>query len=78
MVIENVAFVAVPADAHVGDVVEWSNKDFVAHTATARDGSFDVNILPGKSVNTMLRRPGRIAFYCRYHPAMTGELNVSP
>jgi plastocyanin len=25
--------------AHVGDTVEWVNADFVAHTATSRDGA---------------------------------------
>jgi plastocyanin len=24
--------------AQVGDTIEWTNADFVAHTATARDG----------------------------------------
>jgi plastocyanin len=24
--------------AHVGDTIEWANADFIAHTATARNG----------------------------------------
>lgn len=75
--VENVAFGDLPADAQVGDVVEWANKDFVAHTATARDGSFDVNLMPGKSGRIVLKHPGKIAFYCRYHPTMTGEITVA-
>jgi plastocyanin len=78
ILLENVAFGEMPKDARVGDAVEWSNKDFVAHTATARDGSFDLELPPGKSARAVLKRPGAIAFYCRYHPAMTEEITVAP
>jgi len=78
MALENVAFGPAPADARVGDVVDWVNKDFVAHTATARDGSFDIELPPGKTVALTLRRAGSIAFYCRYHPNMTGAITVAP
>jgi len=78
VVIQNVAFGEVPAGAQVGDTIEWTNKDFVAHTATARDGSFDVELPPEKSVHTVLRHAGGIKFYCRYHPTMAGEIIVAP
>jgi len=78
ILVENLGFSEMPKDARVGDTVEWSNKDFVAHTATARDGSFDLELPPGKSARAVLKRPGAIAFYCRYHPAMTGEITVAP
>lgn len=76
--IENMVFRDVPAAAHVGDVVEWSNEDFVAHTATARDHGFDAVIPPGKTGRTVLRIPGKVRFFCRFHPTMTGEIDVSP
>jgi plastocyanin len=41
---EKLGFVPVEISAHVGDTIEWVNSDFVAHTATARDGSWDVLI----------------------------------
>jgi plastocyanin len=50
----------------------------VVHSATARDRSFDVTLQPHQSVRVTLRRPGRIAFYCRFHPAMQGVLAVAP
>ena len=78
IIIENVAFGEAPTDARVGDIIEWLNRDFVAHTATAGDGSFDVIIPGGTSARTALREAGVITFFCRYHPNMTGSLRVSP
>lgn len=77
IVIDDVAFGPTPADARVGDVIEWKNRDFVAHTATARDGSFDVDLPAGTSAKVELKRPGEIAFTCRYHPGMTGMITVA-
>src|SRR5262245_40106699 len=41
---EKLGFVPTEITAHVGDTIEWVNSDFVAHTATARDGSWDILI----------------------------------
>ena len=73
----DVKFGPVPAGIRVGDTVVWDNRDIVPHTATARDGSFDVVIPAGRSARTVMRKAGTIAFYCRYHPDMTGRLVVS-
>jgi plastocyanin len=64
--------------AHVGDVVEWSNQDFVLHTATDRGNGFDVAIKPESKASTPLRKAGKISYYCRYHPNMTGVITVNP
>ena len=37
---EKLAFVPAQVSAHVGDTIEWVNADFVAHTATARNGAW--------------------------------------
>lgn len=76
VVIRGLAFHDVPATAHVGDMIAWSNKDFIDHTATARDGSFDVTVPAGKTVRTTLKRAGKVMFYCRFHPQMTGTITV--
>ena len=39
--IEKLTFVPPQVSAHVGDTIEWVNADFVAHTASARDGAWD-------------------------------------
>jgi plastocyanin len=67
-------FGPVPPIIKAGDTIVWVNRDIVAHTATARNGSFDVVIPSGQSATMVIRQAGTIPFYCRYHPAMRGSL----
>jgi len=76
LAIENMIFAGLPTSARVGDAIEWSNRDIVPHTVTARDGSFDVAIRPGKTGVTVFRTPGKAAFYCRFHPTMVGAIDI--
>lgn len=75
--VHGIAFVPATVKAHPGDVVEWTNKDFVAHTATARNGAWDVNLPVGKNGQIALSKAGTIDYYCRVHPNMTGEIEVT-
>jgi plastocyanin len=77
VVMDNMNFGRLPAGAKVGDVIVWDNRDTVQHTATARDGSFDVRLQPGKKGRTVLRKAGNIAIYCIYHPIMRATLRVA-
>ena len=61
---------------HVGDTIEWINDDFVAHTATARNGDWDINIPPNATRRVVLSHAGTVQFYCRFHPNMKGEVSV--
>jgi plastocyanin len=63
--------------AHVGDTIEWVNSDFVAHTATARDGSWDVLIPVNAKKTVVLKTEGTVEYYCKFHPNMTGRILVS-
>jgi plastocyanin len=74
--IDKLKFGTIPSGLHAGDTIVWVNRDIFQHTATARDGSFDVNLPAGKSGKTVLKHPGTIDFYCKYHPGMTGMLKV--
>ena len=71
---QNMRFGPVPANIKAGDTIVWVNRDIVPHTATARDLSFDVVVASRRSATTVVRRAGAIAFYCRYHPGMRGNL----
>jgi len=73
-----IAFVPAKISAKVGDTVEWTNKDFVLHSATARNGNWDVNLPANKSGQTVLKKAGKIEYYCRLHPNMKGEIDVRP
>lgn len=75
---EKVAFAPAEVSAHVGDTLEWVNGDFVAHTATARNKDFNLNVLPNKTGRLVLTKAGTFDYFCRYHPQMTGRITVTP
>ncbi|MGH6835696.1 MAG: hypothetical protein ACREC9_09145 [Methylocella sp.] len=76
--IDNLAFGLAPHGLHVNDVVEWTNSDILRHTATATDGSFDVDLPAGGKGRTILMRAGNVTYVCRFHPGMQGRLEVAP
>ena len=76
--IAQMKFGPVPAAVHVGDTIVWQNNDILRHTATARDGSFNVDLPPGTSAKTVIGQAGSLAFFCKFHPGMTGTLVASP
>jgi plastocyanin len=78
IVMENLVVSPAGASAKVGDTIEWINKDVFAHTATARNGDFDVTIPPNKTVTSILRKAGTVEYYCRFHPNMKAALNIAP
>ena len=55
---EKLGFVPAEVTAHVGDTIEWVNADFVAHTATARNGAWDVLIPVNAKRNVFSRMKG--------------------
>jgi plastocyanin len=78
IMMENLVIAPAEISAKVGDTVEWVNKDIFAHTATARNGDFDVTMPPKKTVTSVLKKAGTIEYYCRFHPNMKAVLNVAP
>jgi plastocyanin len=75
---DNLVISPAEATAKVGDTIELINKDILAHTATARNGDFDVTMPPKKTVTYVLKKAGTIEYYCRFHPNMKAVLNVAP
>jgi plastocyanin len=76
--IAKLAFGPEPPDVHVNDVVEWANDDILQHSATAVDGSFDVELRPAGRGRATLNHAGVITYMCRYHPGMKAQLTVTP
>jgi plastocyanin len=76
--IDKVTYAPVSISARVGDTIEWSNVDLVAHTSTARDKSFDLMIFPNKKQTLTVKKAGEFDYYCKFHPNMTGHISVKP
>jgi plastocyanin len=75
--IRDFAFSPRTVEIRVGDTVTWRNRDSVAHTATARNGSFDTGLLAdGESASIRFRVPGTYRYICTPHPDMTGTVVV--
>ena len=77
LVIDKMKFGAVPPNLQRGDAVIWENRDIFRHTATAKDGSFNVELPAGTKGKTVLGKLGTFDFSCKYHPGMRGVLKVS-
>ena len=75
---ENLVISPAEATAKVGDTVEWINKDIFAHTATARNGDFDVTMPPNNTVTSVVKKAGTVEYYCRFHPNMKAVLKIEP
>jgi plastocyanin len=75
--VSDVAFTPATISVKRGDTVEWWNDDFVDHTATARNGAFEVVLRPGQRTRVLIRQARGLDYYCRYHPNMIGRLDVT-
>ena len=74
-----------PAVLNVGvnETVTWQNNDNAIHTVTTGkpqlgyDGRIDSGIIqPGKEFSYQFTKEGVYAYYCLFHPWMTGLVNV--
>src|SRR4051794_36457415 len=73
---ENLVISPAEVSAKVGDTIAWINKDVFAHTATAKNGDFDVALPPKKSGTLVLKKAGTVDYYCRYHPNMKATIKI--
>jgi len=78
ILMKGIAFEPKQVTVHVGDRLEWTNQDIVAHTATAKDKSWDVNVPTGRNGRRVMKAPGRFDYICRYHTSMAGGVIVEP
>ena len=78
IVMENMVISPTEASAKVGDTLELVNKDVLAHTATARNGDFDVMMPAKQTVTYVLKKAGDVDYYCRFHPNMKATIRITP
>jgi plastocyanin len=76
IVIDKMHYGPMPTNVHAGDVIEWVNHDIFEHSATARDGHFDLDLKPG-ATGRMTVVAGTTVFFCKFHPGMTGTVVVN-
>jgi plastocyanin len=77
IILDNLEFSPPEAAAAVGDTIEWVNRDFLAHTATAKDGKWEVVLPAGTTKQLQVKDAGTLDYYCKYHPNMTGTIKVA-
>jgi len=78
IVMENMKYAPETLEIHSGDSVIWVNKDFLSHTATAENKSFNSGeIKPGASWGRKFKTPGKISYKCLYHPLMKATLTIA-
>jgi plastocyanin len=76
--IQSFQFVPARVDAHVGDTIEWTNKDFAPHTASDADGKWTTAPLNNGATGRMVvRTAGTFTYRCNFHPQMKGTIVVT-
>jgi plastocyanin len=75
---DNLVISPAEASAKIGDTVEWINNDVFAHTATARNGDWDIPLPPKQRGTVVLKKAGSVDYFCRFHPNMRATLTVQP
>lgn len=75
--IKNFGFEPAEITVAPGDTVVWSNTDFVPHSATASDSSWDSKAIAGSEAwRFVARTPGRHQYVCAFHPNMKAAVVV--
>jgi plastocyanin len=76
IVIDKLLYAPSAITAAVGDTIEWVNRDALDHTATVT-GDWEVMIPADETATLTLKKGGSIEYFCRFHPNMTGRINVT-
>jgi plastocyanin len=64
-------------EVKIGDHVRWTNRDLSPHTATAKDISWDTEILElGQSGEVEVTQDLVTEYFCTYHPNMKAKLII--
>lgn len=79
VIIKDFAFQPNILTVPVGTAVTWTNQDPVQHTVVSDNGTFDSgNIMPnGGQFTYTFSQPGNYSYYCRIHPYMFGQIQVT-
>ncbi len=76
--IKGLNFVPATIDVNVGDTVTWTNRDFVPHTATASDKSWDTGAInKDESKSVVIGSGMETDYFCIFHPNMEGSMTLA-
>lgn len=75
--IKNFKFEPAQLSVTRGDTIVFSNTDFVPHTATARDSTWDSKSIDGsKTWEFVASAAGTHEYICVFHPTMRATITV--
>lgn len=76
--IKDIAFKPHDVTAKVGQTIEWTNDDGVAHTVTAKADGIDSGMInAGSKFSTKVTKAGKIKYICQIHPGQEGTITVT-
>ena len=76
--VQDFAFSPRDLTVKVGTDLEIKNEDGTAHTFTADDGAFDIELDAGGGASYSAKTAGTFAYHCSIHTQMKGTLTVAP
>jgi plastocyanin len=77
VLMKDVGFQPAELTVNRGDTIVWKNEDFIPHSATARDASWDSKAINADSSwSFVAETAGRHDYYCVFHPTMRGTIDV--
>jgi len=78
VIIQDLLFLPNSLKVEIGDTITWINNDFIPHTATANDKSWDSkNLAKGESFSLVVDEHTSLEYFCVYHPNMTAKIELS-
>jgi plastocyanin len=76
--ITNFQFVPAEITVKVGDTIKWINQDFIPHTATADDKSWDSKLIgSGEEWELIVERNMFTSYFCTFHPGMKAKIQIN-
>jgi len=68
-------FIPYRLEAQIGDTIVWTNDDLAPHTATANEFGWDTGTMKrNQSAELVVTADIETAYFCAFHPHMTGEM----
>src|SRR5687768_7796050 len=72
------AFAPNPLQAAIGNLLVWTNNDFVTHDIVLDDGTRVGNLAPGQSSMPLALITETASYRCTLHPSMVGQILPIP